>query len=102
MKVLINILYLEVTSDFLFHFLILFNHEPKYVGVKNIGCPRGKNPHPLIYLLPIYVVLFGISNITLLEFPATRQSIAWHGPFGLAYTAVSDLHVTSIKLSSQQ
>ena len=32
---------------------------------------------------------------TVLESPATRQSIAWLGSFGLACTAVSDLRVTS-------
>ena len=39
---------------------------------------------------------------TVLKHPATRQSIAWLGPFGLACIAVSDLHVTSIKLLSWQ
>ena len=34
-----------------------------------------------------------------LKSPATRQSIAWLGPFGLASTAMSDLCVTILKLS---
>ena len=37
-----------------------------------------------------------------LKSPATRQSIAWLGPFGLACTAVPDMSVTSIKLLPQR
>ena len=38
---------------------------------------------------------------TVFQHSATKQSIAWLGPFGLVYIAVSDLCVTSIKLLSQ-
>ena len=57
-----------------------------------------------VFWLNVWLVMEQTLRVwfTVFKHPATRQSIAWLGPFGLVYIAVSDLCVTSIKLLSQR